>query len=108
MRVSESLMGVVKVAPMSASGGKAVVFEKVRFRLQLARSRSSTASKSGPLKGRNRPKSAIQARWRERPLLDRKAAVHLLRSVKPLIAEGVEKVPKLKVFETMIQNPGLC
>ena len=59
----------------SAFGGKADAIEAGQFRLQIARSRSSTASKSGPLKGRNRPKSAIQDRCRERRLWDRKAVV---------------------------------
>ncbi len=56
------------------------------FSTASARTRHSLVSKSVPLKGRNRPKPAIQGRCRERPLSDRKAAVQWPRSVRQLTA----------------------
>ncbi len=52
-------------------------------------------SKSGPLKGRNRPKTAIQPSRRERRLSDHKAVVQLLQSVRQLIANSGERQDKL-------------
>ncbi len=72
--------------PMSAVGGKPDARRKVRKSLLIARRRHSPASKFRPLKGRNRPNSAVRGRWRGWRLSDRKAAVQSPRSVRQLIA----------------------
>ncbi len=73
---------------MSAYGGRADVPGMMLKSPLIARRRHSPASKFRPLKGRNRPKPAIQGRCRERPLSDRKAVVRLPRSVRQLIANS--------------------
>ena len=60
---------------MSAFGGKADSLAYPSERLLLANNGHSLVSKSGPLKGRNRPNPAIQGRCRERRLSDRKADI---------------------------------
>ncbi len=60
---------------MSAYGGKADVPGMTLKSPLIAKSGHSLVSKTGPLKGRNRPKAVIQASCRERPLWDRKADI---------------------------------
>ncbi len=60
---------------MSAIGGKADSLAHPSKSPLIARTRHSLVSKTGPLKGRNRPEAVIQASCRERPLSDRKADI---------------------------------
>ncbi len=70
---------------MSEAGCKADSLAHLSECLLIAKKRHSLVSKSGPLKGRNRPKIAVHDRWHERRLLDRKAAIQWPRAVRQLI-----------------------
>jgi hypothetical protein len=62
-------------AAMSAVGGKADLACQDLSGPFIARTRHSLVSKTGPLKGRNRPESVIHVGRRKCPLLDRKADI---------------------------------
>ncbi len=62
---------------MTGLGGRAVVLGKAQTGLQLAMTSLSRRWLPLKLKGWNRPITAIQGRWRERLLSDRKTVVQL-------------------------------
>ncbi len=85
-------------AAMSAVEGRADVVCQGLSGPFIAISGHSLVSKTGPLKGRNRPITAIRPSRGERQLWDRKAVVQLLQSVRQLIAKKRLSASRDRVF----------